>query len=156
MIKLRGLNNWKAKSDAMKKRVRVSATEHVKAKVWRIYLDALRVSPQWSGNYAYNWAIDINKQPSAYSKAFKEKDWAQLARDRKVKYAGHPDAINAAMTAERDTIELIKWNSDVRLVNHAPVAELIESGKVNLRPENLVPGGEGVMAYLKAKYKFTL
>lgn len=153
MIKIANLNTWKTKTEAAKKRVRLSATKHVQNAVRKVYKEALRVSPQFSGNMTFNWAIETSTNKPSYSARFKPADWRTVrVADRR--QAGDLTAINAALSAEEDIIQQLKWNHNISLVNTSPQAQLIEDGLVKLRPENLVTGGLGVKAYLKAKYRY--
>lgn len=150
MIKVTGLNTWKRKTEAAKRRIRTSATKYVQNQVRKVYVDALRVTPQWSGSTVWNWTVATSAGEAGYSARFKVSNWRSITP----KQAGHPTAINAALKNEEEMIQRIRWNSNVYLVNKDPTMALIEEGKVKLRPENLIPGGMGVKAYLKAKYRF--
>ena len=70
MIKV-DLVAWKNKTEAAKRKIRSSATSYVQSQVTKVLKDALRVSPQWSGNYAYNWTVEYTGYQAAYSRAFK-------------------------------------------------------------------------------------
>ncbi len=153
MTVLKNINSWKTKTQSMKDRIKSSATSYVQRQVLAVLKEAVRVSPQWSGNYAANWKLEVNRQQGHYDPIFKQANWQDI---RPPKYAGHPAAIAAAMAYSGDEYikGLIKWNSVVRLVNYSPTAALIDSGEVKLRPENLVYAPEGVIAYLNMKYKY--
>lgn len=153
MIKV-DLVAWKNKTEAAKRKIRSSATSYVQSQVTKVLKDALRVSPQWSGNYAYNWTVEYTGYQAAYDPRFKaEPYWSIRGSEKK---AGDTQAIKANLSDQLEVIERIKWNHKVRLVNHAPVAELIETGQVKLRPENKIPGNVGVISYLKQKYRIVI
>lgn len=153
MIKV-DLVAWKNKTEAAKRKIRSSATSYVQSQVTKVLKDALRVSPQWSGNYAYNWTVEYTGYLAAYDPRFKvEPYWSIRGSEKK---AGDLQAIKANLSDQLEVIERIKWNHKVRLVNHAPVAELIETGQVKLRPENKIPGNVGVISYLKQKYRIVI
>ena len=152
MAFLKNINAWKQKSEAAKKKIKSSATLYVQNKVLTIYKEALKVSPQWSGNYAYNWTIEFTGyKDGSYEKRFKVTPWQALYKYGAAK-RGDPEAINAALANTMHLIEHIKWNSAVKLVNNSPIADRIEAGTVKLRPENVIPGGQGVIAHLQTKY----
>lgn len=153
MIKV-NLVAWKNKTEAAKRKIRSSANAYVQAQVTKVLKDALRVSPQWSGTFAYNWTVEYTGYSAAYSPRFKVEPYWKLRGSEK--QAGHPEAIKANLSDQLEVIERIKWNHKVRLVNHAPVAELIETGQVKLRPENKIPGNVGVISYLKQKYRIVI
>ena len=149
-MSLVNINAWKVKTASAKKKIKSSATSYVRKTVKKVFLEALKVSPQWSGDYVFNWRIEVTGYTFGYNNRFKVNPWQSLEDP---KYAGHPTAINAAKFGLDQYIEVVKWNSNVRLVNHAPVASLLEAGEVGLRPENLI-AGQGVVSYLKSRYSF--
>lgn len=158
------------------KSVKLSATETVQLRVTKVLNEAIRVSPQWSGNYAVNWGIETNQNPVfGYQRTLKVEPWNQLKwwdtgvdkvtstqkkflskhQGKYASYAGAPATIaEARKNDNRETIASIKWNTKIRLVNKAEVADLIESGLLTdkLRKVNMIPGNVGVVTYLKSKY----
>ena len=150
----KAVNSWKVKTEKAKARIKSKATDYVRRQVKKIYQEALFVSPQWSGNYAYNWDIETTAHPVTYSTFLKVRPWRKLKIEKTMKHAGHPVAIVMAMGKLDAALETVKWNSNVRLVNKSPVAPLIESGQVKLRPVNKIPGGAGVINYLNFKFKY--
>lgn len=156
MALIKNINAWRVKTKKQKEAIRLKAGVYVQRKAMSVLKDALMVSPQWSGNYAYNWNIEITGfSGGSYSPRYKNKNNGSWFLENPKK-AGDPEAINAALAWNEEIIENVKWNSRITLVNRAPVAEMIEAGTVNLRPENLIPGGMGVIAYLKTKYSFAI
>ena len=153
MIKV-NLVAWKNKTEAAKRKIRSSANSYVQKEVARVLRDALRVSPQWSGTFAYNWTVEYTGYQATYDPRFKvEPYWELRGRQKK---AGDSVAISANLQDQLEVIGRVKWNHKVRLANHAPVAELIETGQVKLRPENKIPGNMGVISYLKQKYRIVI
>lgn len=150
---VKNINAWKTKSDAAKRRIQGKATDYVRKQVLTVFKEALRVSPQWSGNYAANWQLSFTGAAGGkgWDKLWKVDDWREVTP----RQAG--DARSYRQTLEFWT-EIVNrqlyWNSTVKLENHAPVADMIESGEVKLRPQNLIPGGQGVIAYLNMKFKY--
>ena len=152
MIKV-NMNIWRSKTEAAKKRVQQSANKHVQAVALRVVHDAMKVSPQWSGNYAFNWQLQFGPMAgTSYQKTFKVEPFYLLRPNEK--QVGHPTAIQAGMRRERELVKDLKWNHKLKLVNLAPVAAIIDSGLIRLRPENLVDGSTAITEYLKAKYRF--
>lgn len=156
MALIKNINAWRVKTKKQKEAMKLKAGVYVQQKALAVLKDALKVSPQWSGNYAYNWTIEITGfSGGSYLKRYKNTNNGSWYLENP-KQAGDPEAIKAALAWNMEVIENIKWNSKISLVNRAPVAEMIEAGTVNLRPVNLIPGGMGVVAYLKTKYSFAV
>lgn len=158
MIQIKGLNTFMAKTAAQKAMVKQKAAEFVRAKARAVLLDALKHSPQYSGDFTYNWHIETGTSGSAgYSKWFK-KDFTGRGDLYPPVGAGHQDAIKSALS-DNNNLEIsnLKYNSKIRLVNHAPEAAGISSGDFVTRKENAINGSigaPGVVGYLKVKYKF--
>ena len=154
MPQLINVNAWKVKTAAQKKKIQAKATAYVQSQTRKVLMEALKVSPQWSGNYAVNWALETSRTGAvSYTGKYKVDPWQALRGHEK--QAGSREAIAYNLHYyNEETIAAIHWNSNIKLVNRAPVHELIESGQVRLRPENLIPDGLGVIAHLKANFKF--
>lgn len=171
------VQNWQQMEKRAREKVHASAGNLVRARVKKVFDLAVKVSPQWSGNYAANWAIETNHAEvgkAAYNPGLKETPWQNLqwwdtgvdssnaerksfasgAYDGKpmAKYAGAARAVEQAKLRNYDAIATIKWNTKVRLVNMAPVSALLDAGAVNLRRVNLIPEHVGVLSFIKAKY----
>ena len=152
---LSNVNAWKAKSEAQRKRVAVTATEHVKSRALALVKEAVKVSPQFTGNYAYNWQLLVGKsmQGQAYWSDRGRKpgfDWKSVRNPRS---AGDMTNMEFVIQDARDQLSYAKWNSVITLVNASPVADDIETHKVHLRASNRIfIGSQGVFAYLKSKH----
>jgi hypothetical protein len=167
-------DEWKRRSASALKKVHMSANDLVRRRVKMVLDEAVRVSPQWSGNYAINWGIETKAAGSwQVQKSLKVDPWTDLEKwdigtDGKqsgskygdfrlskglAKSAGDPIALAFARKNKNyEVIAEIKWNTKVRLVNYAKVGDLIDSGEVKLRKVNLIPGNKGVAEYLKSKF----
>jgi len=99
MTVLKNINSWRTKTQSMKDRIKSSATSYVQRQVLTVLKEAVRVSPQWSGNYAANWKLEVNRQQGHYDPIFKQANWQDI---RPPKYAGHPAAIAAAIAYSND------------------------------------------------------
>lgn len=165
---------WVKRSKAALKKVHLSANEVVQRRVKIVLNEAIRVSPQWSGNYAINWGIETN-QTGSWSEQYSLKvdpwqdlEWwdigvggmeASRHTDFRMskgmaKSAGDGTALAFARHTQNtyEKIATIKWNTNVRLVNKADVAEALDEGFIKLRKVNLIPGHIGVMSYIQHKY----
>lgn len=152
---LGGLNAWTNKSNSAKKRIKQKAGAYVQSKVKAVLLEALRVSPQWSGNFVANWVIETNKNKpkgSGYNKAFKQEDW-QRFRSVAKKVGDRPAIDWNIAYVNSDTIAEIKWNTKVSIVNYAPIADDMEAGNIRLRPEN-AGAQTAILAHLKQKFPY--
>ncbi len=141
-------NPWLAKTKAQRAQVKVTATKFVQNKAIVILKMALKVSPQYSGDYAFNWFLETNQITAGYDRRFKGKPWNHVIMRKQ----GDPVAIKENLRVNMELIQQIKWNSKIRLVNMSPTADLLNAGLVKLRPENLIEAPQGVLAFLKMKY----
>lgn len=85
---------------------------------------------------------------------FKATPWQALDRPWSERRPGGSGPASYVAKQNAEVYGEIRWNSVIMLTNNAEPAEKIEAGEVHLRPVNLIPGGAGVMAHLKAKFKF--
>lgn len=168
---------WQSMTDKAKKKLRGKATATVQAQILRVLNDAVKVSPQWSGDFAFNWQISTNAYGAGYLEYFKVDPWKNLQwwdvgaestpKDKKefaannydnkpmAKYAGSPKILALALSRNAEMVSNVKWNTKVKLVNLSPSADIVNDPNTHIRRVNqVVPGNVGVLAYLKAKYKY--
>ena len=120
----------------------------------------VKVSPQFSGDFASNWHIVTSDIP-AYRR------WpGKVGVDRSGKMlpigtvhrAGDPEAVSFAMARAKFELQGVTRNSRVSFVN---VTDLDTDGThmtgpdgtVELRPENVIPGRVRIESYLRARLK---
>lgn len=156
---LGNMNAWKRLTEAQKRKIKSTATEYVHRRVTLILKAAIKATPQFSGNYAANWQLATTKSgPGNYiPHVFRPKgyEWQKVPQSMR-RHQGHEAALKHNLSQYHDKAWLrdnVHWNSNVKLVNHSPQADLHEAGQINLRPVNLVPVSETVMTYLKMKFK---
>lgn len=157
MIEVKGLNAFLKKTEAQRARVKQKATDFVRGKAKLVLLEAYRVSPQWSGDFAYNWSIETSTSGSrGYTPFYKKDKTGRKDTDLfEPVQMGDPAAGTSAMRQwEHYSLGSIKWNSKIKLVNYAPEAEGIATGELVTRPENIIPGATCVLAYLQQKFPF--
>lgn len=153
-----------AELERRKARVLKRGVEGYRQKIYYLLGVAAKVSPQFSGDFASNWTIAVNGDMPVY------KMWADKAsgsmtpmqRDNgQVEYrahrAGDPAAITTAMargaaalkkvTSLQDKVHLVNatdlWTDGTKM--HGP------DGVVNLRAENIIPGGIRIESYVRAR-----
>lgn len=165
------INAWRRLIDKTEAKYRGRATEIVQLRARKVLDEALKVSPQWSGNYAANWRIESStRHGGGWLKNFKVDPWTDLewwdtgttsvtgaqkshsAKAGKAKYAGAPEAIEWNKRINYELISYLKWNSKIKLVNTAPVEDFI--GAVPLRAVNLIAAPHGVIAHLEMKFPY--
>lgn len=115
----------------------------------QILLDAAKVSPQWSGDYAANWRIT----PKSAGKEDYEKTPYKTSAGPKSR--GDLDAVAYAMLRYSDTT--VPYREQAVLYNPTPLvftATTVSDGKQTkrLRVDNVLTPAQTVESYLKAKY----
>jgi hypothetical protein len=147
------------------KRYKMGITVRYQKLVFKMFKDVVEHTPQWSGNLASNWVIEVGsvgegqggyRQLPSYAGV----NWKGTA----AKQAGHSDAVAIAISYAEgsDRIGSIRWNSRVSIANHTPYAAQVEQDKApdgrDIREENkfTIPYvnsyGIAMAEYLKAKY----
>lgn len=154
------INAFSAKTARQRQQIKTKAAVFIRQKALLVLKDAIKVSPQWSGNFAANWWVEVKGQQGAYTPKFKVNPWQSLQASKgvkgRMKQQGDPEALQYVMGLDpAEYLNNIQWNSVLRLVNYAPVADAIENREIPLRPVNTqVIGSQGVVAFLKTKYSF--
>jgi hypothetical protein len=120
-----------------KARVKGTATAVYQKFVKDILTDLAKNTPQWSGDLAASWEVVVsaNGVPSGYTSPFKSFPPAYPAPHEK----GDMEAVKYAISNNKQTIDAIRWNNIVSVVNMNPTIKLIGDGS-KLRPGNYIPG----------------
>lgn len=162
-IVLSGLNKYRKKTEKEKARVKQGAANYIRNNVKLVLKDLVLNTPQWSGNTAASWRIDLNYMPASESPSkLWVPDWNFL-NPQSDEYQGTPpsfigdkDAWTVAKAEAQAPLKAIRYNSVVRIVNTSPYAgELASSpeAELELRKGNYIPGDVMAINYVTAKYK---
>lgn len=150
----------KLANNAVIARARVKLEENInrafRRQVYKMFEDAVLVSPQFSGEYAANWRISLSDaQESPVTWSNKTVPWKKTPH---VQQAGDL----AAFAFARERMERIPftYKDKVYFVNDSPLTmttKTVTDAKGvtrDLRPENLVISHyASIFSYLRAKYK---
>jgi hypothetical protein len=161
MLQLRNKQEFLRKLERVQARVEQLATQHVRAKVIKLYELVLTESPQYSGDFAANWRIDLNNGPARVGapvglgtyvrtgfKDLYQEEWLPP------KQAGHPDALRGPLHEFRNDLQRIDWGTQVIIYNRTPIAFAIKSGDMRpeYRPVHEHLQGLAFVTYIKQKY----
>jgi hypothetical protein len=164
MLEIRGLNAWKNKTEAAKRKIKSKATDYVRREVVKVFRTVLRESPQYSGDFVSNWHVITSYFGSSSYMRLPYKDFLSNKLDESgprfesyiplVRQVGHPEAIGLAMRRSQETIDNIKWNTKITIVNYAPIASDIATGNLNpaYRPVHAHLEGQSFVSYIKQKH----
>lgn len=156
--------------ERLRKRVSDTADGRFRQKVLYLFEYALKVSPQFSGDFASNWHMVVDSGASPAYKVWPAKGVMQTFQERKriasyggvveaPRKAGDPEAVNFALTRARFKLKGVTRNSKISFVNTTSLttdgSQMIgPDGKVNLRPENLmVLQGRRIESHLRTVAK---
>ena len=135
--------------EAKKAYAEEKATNYVKKICANLLYDAAMASPQWSGDYASRWRIATTRTPM-YGSRLKVRPWQLIDEPHQ---RGDEEAIDIAVSRGMGSIDKLRWNMNIRLINDVPVADKLEAGQVNLRPVNKLSPEMSVVSYLKMNYR---
>lgn len=152
------VNAWKVKSAAAKAKIKSSANDYVRRTAFKVLNEALKVSPQWSGEYAASWELVVSASNVNYArtspvyKSMKVTPWYSIDRED-AKKVGSPEAIKYALAQASTEVDRIKWNTSIALINVSPTAHIVESPDFKPRYDG---GGATtpVLAHLKMKFNY--
>ena len=149
----------KMKKDGL--RIKESVTEIKQKLVYEVYSDLVNLSPQWSGNLAKQWYIEVSGRKGSYRRISTYVSPKNSKGPSSVHYQrGDDPAVSEAIIRELSKISDIKWNSKVSIINHAPYAADVEAGigpttakgTLAIRPENLYYGRVAMSEFVARKY----
>jgi hypothetical protein len=152
---LSGLNAFVKKTKKQQAQIKQGAGSFVRNKVKVILKDLVLNTPQWSGNTAASWRVDLNYKPAV-------EGLTRLALDNWQEFSGEPsfkgeeEAWVAALAINQGHLAAIKYNSVIRIVNNAPYAEDLATRTevdLKLRQGNYIPGDVMAIRTVAAKYK---
>jgi hypothetical protein len=152
----------------VRKKVADTADGIYRQKLYWVMEQAVRVSPQWSGEFASNWAFAIDGDmpvfrpwPGKYESRLARHDDAHTgaAAYRVTPHqAGDPEAVGVALARAASRLKGVTLKSRVHLVNstHLEVGGegqtmIGPDGVERLRPENVIPGHVRIETYLRAR-----
>lgn len=156
MIRLSGLNKYRVKTEKQKERIKQGAANYVRAATKAVLKDLVLHTPQWSGETASSWRIDLNYLPASSEKSpLAIDDWKDLAGNNP-RFLGDRRALTVALAEASDPLKAIRYNTVVRIVNTAPYADTLATGseeELKLRKGNFIPGDVMAVKYVTTKYK---
>ncbi len=165
MIRFTGLNTYKKKTEAQKALIKSKATDLVRRRTREVLRFLVLNTPQFSGNTAASWRIDLNYKEANRSvsalydgsldEIFAEGGYKEPKEG--LRLIGDEGAWKEALRMNEAHFRAIRWNANVSIVNVSSVADGLESGDIaeeTLRPGNYIPGD--VMAVKTAALKFNL
>lgn len=152
-----GVNKAVLKTKKQRDRLKNGATNFVKDRVRSVLKDLVLAAPQWSGNTAASWAIEVSGKISGGSptELYRE-DWEDVTPS----FRGDPKAWAVARQNNVPAFTSIRWNSKIRIINNAPFADELATmtdaeAKKLLRPDNYIRGDVMAVATVAMKYKMS-
>jgi hypothetical protein len=125
--------------------------------LYNIFHDVVAGTPQWSGNLATNWGIEIlgsSKVRYREHPGYLHTYYGRIA----VQKMGNDPAVRETLDRELPKLNNLKWNSKVTFVNRTPYAEDVQAGVGpeghRIRAVNLDAAGQVIMLNgIKVKYQ---
>jgi hypothetical protein len=154
-VKVTGMNAWMRKTESEKRRIKTSAQTYVRNSVKKVVDEVAKISPQFTGNYLFNWELQTTGHLASYSSKYKWADWHKVPNKLRMGQGENP-AVGDMLQKNYAIINTLRYNSKVQLWNHSPVSDLIEQGAVDFRsPQNTkYDVSNGLIPYLLSKRGF--
>jgi hypothetical protein len=149
---IRNLQSFEKAIGRAKARLEGNVTSRYRDFVAKVLHDLALNTPQWSGDLAASWQVVVGKGASAEPNTVTALKHTPMLPRQLAKFKGHDNAVNYAMQRNEFALQSIRWNSNVKIVNTNPTADIIESGITRLRPGNYIPGDIMATATVMAKY----
>lgn len=152
-----GVNRAILKTKKQRDRLKNGATNYVKDTVRKVLKDLVLNAPQWSGNTAASWAIEVTGgSATGHPTELYRANWREV--DDRLK--GHPQAWAVARQNNVRSFNAIRWNSKIKLVNKAPFAAELATltdaeieAREKRRPNNYTRGDAMYLETVAMKYK---
>lgn len=157
LISPQGLQGMLKQVKYAKLQAEKSVTKQYRNLLYNIFHDVVAGTPQWSGNLATNWGIEISgsskvryREVPGYLHTF----YGRMG----VHKMGDDPAVRDTLNRELPKLANLKWNSKVTFVNRTPYAEPVAAGigpnGSPIRAVNLGAAGEVIMLNgIKVKYQ---
>lgn len=160
-----------ARLKQVRKRVSDDADGVYRQKVYYLFEQAVRVSPQWSGDFASNWNIVVDGNMPVYkpwpgkfeSRLSRHDDSQTGAAAYRVQphQAGDLEAVGTALARGAAQLRGVTRKSHIHLVNATELA-VGDTGTTmhgldgveRLRPENVIPTGTRIEVYVRTQAEF--
>lgn len=156
MLKVTGLNKYVRKTQAQKERIRQGATNYVRQGVRMVLRDLVLNVPQWSGDLAASWRIDLNYKPASWEASnLAVDDWKDVTNPS---WKGNEAAWREALRMNAEAFKAIRWNAKINIVNVQPLAEYFATepgAEKKLRHGNFIPGDVMAVKFVAQKYKIS-
>lgn len=167
MIHITGIEQTIKKLRNAAERHELTVTRAYQNFIRTVFTDIVQHTPQWSGNLASNWRIEVGRYWQGrvrYDQLSTYKNDGSYKSINEPFSAGLNPAVDDALLEAEYSIQNIKWNSRIRIVNYTPYAEDVEVGlppedSGGFRDKNLFHGpnvpahGIAMVAYAEMKYQ---
>lgn len=159
MLKLHGVEAAMEKLKKHELLVKGKIADTKRNLIRAVMYDLILHSPQWSGNLASQWYVETNLNTNGAYRPLPGYMAPDMWRSTENPYVrGDDPALHMTASRELPGVSNIKWNTKVRIVNHAPYALEVENnigppGK-SIREENQLAsyGGVAMVGYVTMKY----
>jgi hypothetical protein len=156
-VKAKGVAGLKSKLKQHQVRVKKAIADELSGIAKTVFTDLVKGSPQWSGNLASNWYIEIDGNAASYRPipTYSPDNW-----HKQTPYVmGDDPAVSNTLARELPKLTNVKFTSSISLANYAPYATSVEEGVSSsgkpIRSENLLYGQVAMVGFAVAKYKIT-
>jgi hypothetical protein len=152
--------------EKVRKKVADTADGIYRQKLYYLYERLVRVSPQWSGDFASNWNIVVDGNmpvykpwPGKFESMVHRKDGEHGAAYRVTPHqAGDPEAVGTALARGAAQLRGVTIKSQIHFVNATELevgaagATMIGlDGIERLRPENVIPTHTSLQVYIRTQ-----
>ena len=161
MIVQKGSREMAAKMRKDFEKFKTNLTKTHQNLVKMMFRDLVAHTPQWSGELALHWGIEVHGMtaPSAGAKLSRLYDKSYTDYMQKDVYKmGEDPAVTRTVARELAKVDKIRYNSIVKFVNNLPYAQDVQDGKGpngrSIREVNMLAayGGVAMVNYIDMKY----
>lgn len=165
MLQIKGSQEFIRKLKRDKMRIEKSVAETHRRIVKHVFTDLVTLTPQWTGNLAWNWSIDFAGHTGSYEQlpGYTPPWEFDVTESDPPFQRGADPAVDMTLERELAKLPAIRWNTKVTIRNYAPYAEDVEMGigppdefgqPRDIREVNMLKsyGGVAMKGYIEMKY----
>lgn len=156
MLKVLGINSYMKKSKLQQAQIKSGAADFVRGQTKKILRDLVLNTPQWSGNTAASWQVQVTGADiSYYPTSLHVEDWKDVDP---TKFKGDTEAWREALKNAQPALKAIRYNKKVSIINTADYADelaTLSETELKLRKGNYIEGDVMATKLAAAKYKLS-
>lgn len=143
------LNAVKHSINLVKAKLEGEVNSQMRGVVGLILQDLATNTPQWSGDLAASWQVEVSGESAPIGESGLKQDPYEYPAPH---FKGDREAVDITMANNAGMLSQIRYNKQISIVNNNPTVDAIVT-EGQLRPNNFIPGDFMAVKYVAQKYR---